>query len=572
MDQIVPRQLQFDRFTLDLTRGCVRVADREIELPPKAFDVLRVLAENAGRLVSKQELYEAVWPRVTVSDDTLVQRIRELRQVLGDDERRLIKTVSRRGYLLDAAVTRTAPQDRDVPIVAHAMSRGSLPIGSQGRPWRVIGLTALPLATLLVAGVMWTTMRANAPTSRQNPVAAPEHHLAFVVLPFQSLGADPEHEHLADGITDDLIEGLSRLGGTVIARGTAFTYKGKPIDIRQVGRELGVRYVLDGTVRRSGNDVRVSARLGDAATAANVWTDTFDVDRRELVALREDVTDRLARILGIEVPYAGNPRSIRQRVYNDPEAVDLMVRAKALLLRTPTGQELSEVRALFREALRRDELLAGAWSGLSLTYLRNRRFSVTPEQELVHATEAAERAIAIDPRAAIAHVALGSVRLGQKRVDQALAAFEHAAQLDPNDPHAQGGIAAANRALGRPESALGPVQKALRLSPRDPSLPVWQKLLGATHLQLARDAEALHWLNKSVAMDPSDAGTRALLASALALSGREAEAKREIAALLRGYPNLTLSAFQAYEPSNEPAFRARQERIYEGMRLAGLPN
>ncbi len=511
MDQIVPRQLRFDRFTLDLTRGCVRVADREIELPPKAFDVLRVLAENAGRLVSKQELYDAVWPRVTVSDDTLVQRIRELRQVLGDDERRLIKTVSRRGYLLDATVTRTAPQDRDVPIVAHepsvAMSRGSLPVGSQGRSWRVIGLTALPLATLLVAGVMWTTMQANAPTSRQNPVAVPERHLSFVVLPFQSLGADPEHEHLADGITDDLIEGLSRLGGTVIARGTAFTYKGKPIDIRQVGRELGVRYVLDGTVRRSGNDIRVSARLGDAATAANVWTDTFDVDRRELVALREDVTDRLARILDIEVPYAGNTRSIRQRAYNDPEAVDLMVRAKALLLRTQTGQELSEVRALFREALRRDESLAGAWSGLSFTYLRNLRFSVTPGQDLAHAAEAAERAIAVDPRAAIAHVALGSVRFGQKRIDQALAAFEHAAQLDPNEPHAHGGIAAANRALGRPESALEPVQKALRLSPRDPSLPVWQMLLGATYLQLARDAEALHWLNRSVVMDPSNPRT-----------------------------------------------------------------
>jgi adenylate cyclase len=545
--------------------------DRNVDLRPKAFEVLRLLVENAGRPVSKQELYDAVWPRVTVTDDVLIQCIRELRQLLGDHDHSLIKTVSRRGYLLDATVTRTASQDRDVPIVAQessvAMSRGNLPVGLQGRHWRVIGLTALPLATLLVAGVMWTTMRANAPTSRENPVAAPGHDLAFVVLPFQSLSADPEHEHLADGITDDLIEGLSRLGGTVIARGTAFTYKGKPIDIRQVGRELGVRYVLDGTVRRSGNDVRVSARLGDAATAANVWTETFDVDRRELVALREDVTDRLARILGIEVPYAGNTRSIRQR---DPEAVDLMVRAKALLLRTPRGQELSEVRALFREALRRDESLAGAWSGLSFTYLRNLRFSVTPGQDLAHAAEAAERAVAIDPHAAIAHVALGSVRLGQKRIDQALAAFEHAAQLDPNEPHAHSGIAAANRALGRPEGALEPMQKALRLSPRDPWLPVWQMLLGATHLQLARDAEALHWLNKSLAVDPSDRGTRALLASALALSGREAEAKLEIAALR--YPKLTLSAFQAYEPSNEPAFRARQERIYEGLRLAGLPD
>ena len=568
--------MRFDRFALDLTRGCLRAGDQEIELPPKPFEVLRHLAVNAGRLVSKQELFEVVWPNLYVSDDSLTQCIRELRQKLGDDEHRLIKTVFRRGYLLDATPAGTASQDRDVPIAARelsvAMSRDKLPVRSQGRPWRLIGLTALPLATLLVAGIMWTTMQANAPASRESPVAAADRQLAFVVLPFQSLSAEPVHEHLADAITDDLIEGLSRLGGTVIARGTAFTYKDKPIDIRQVGREFGVSYVLEGTVRRFGNDVRVSARLGDAATATNLWTETFDVDRRELAALREDITARLARILGVEVPYAANARSPRQRMDSDPEAVDLMLRAKALLLRTPAGQELSEVRALFGEALRRDESLAGAWSGLSLTYLRNLRFSITPEQDLAHATEAAERAIVLDPRAAIAHVALGSARLGQKRVDQALAAFEHAAQLDPNEPHAQAGIAVAHRALGRPESALAPMQKALRLSPRDPSLPMWQTWLAATHLQLARDAEALHWLNKSAAIDPSDTATRLLLASALALSGRVAEAKLEMAVLLRSRPWLTLNVFQGWEPSNEPAFRARQERIYDGLRLAGLPN
>jgi tetratricopeptide (TPR) repeat protein len=166
---------------------------------------------------------------------------------------------------------------------------------------------------------------------------------------------------------------------------------------------------------------------------------------------------------------------------------------------------------------------------------------------------------------------MGWVLYERKRIDQALAAFEHAAQLDPNEPRAHASMAAANIMLGQPENALAPLRKAMRLSPRDAHLSRWQMIMGAASLHLQRDGEAIDWLNKSAALNPSNFFTHMFLASALALSGLEAEAKAQLAELLRLKPEFTLSHFKAVEPSDVPAFRAQRERIYEGLRRAGVP-
>jgi adenylate cyclase len=583
MDQLGRRVLRFDRFALDLTRGYLRAGHQDIDLRPKAFEVLRHLAENAGRLMPKQELYEAVWPNVSVSDDSLVQCIRELRDKLGDDERRLIKTVSRRGYMLDATVTTAtiaaAPAQQCVTETgagetlpaADRVVDDRLPVASRRRTWWAIGSMILLLAVLIAAASPWATVAPRTPAQAESPVAtAPDPRPWLVVLPFQNVGGDPEQEYFADGVTEDLTDGLSRLGPIVVARGTAFAYKGKPIDVRQIGRELGVRYVLEGTVRRFGDEVRVTARLADVQATADIWTETFDIDRHDLPQLRDDVTARLAQFFQLGLVYAENARSLRERPH-DPEARDFLMRARALFERTARGRDVSEPRRLFREALRRDESLTGAWIGLALTYIRNVRFSPTHEQDLLAANEAAERAMALDPRAAGSQLVMGWVRYEQKQMDQALAAFEQAVQFDPTEPLAHASVAAANVMLGRAENAPEPLRKAMRLSPRDPSLPMWQMFMGAVCLHLRRDAEAVDWLNKSMALNPADPFARMFLASALALSSREAEAKVEMAALRRLQPEFTLSRFKALEPSDVPAFREQRERIYEGLRRAGLP-
>jgi TolB-like protein/DNA-binding winged helix-turn-helix (wHTH) protein/cytochrome c-type biogenesis protein CcmH/NrfG len=569
MDEVVSRRLQFERFTLDPTRGCVRIGDSDVDLSPKAFDVLRHLAENAGRLVSKQELHETIWPGVTVTDDSLIQRIRELRQALGDEDHSLIKTVARRGYLLDARprpIVAGTLAGESAPSIAEVTARASS--GLHRRPWPVGVWASLLVGALILVGALWVGWPRVA--AQRDALAKPERFSSLVILPFKNVGGDPDQEYFADGVTDALMTGMSWIPGKLIARNTAFAYRGKDVDVRELGRDLDVRYVLEGTVHPSGDRARVTARLSDTSTAASVWTEAFDIDRRDLGGLRDDVGARLANSLKFGLAYAAAARSLRERP-RDPEAVDLLLRANAMWHRTPRGRNVSEPRRLFREALARDDSLVLAWVGLADTYLADVRFSATREQDLAEASAAAERAIALDPGLSFAHLAMGRVHYERKQIHQALAAFEHAVQLNGNEAWAHANVATANVLLGRPESALEPLQKAMRLSPKDPSLSSWQMFMGAVSLHLQRDGEAVDWLNRSVALNSTDPFSRLFLASALALSGREDDARVQLAELLRLRPEFTLSRFKAVEPSDVPAFRAQRERIYQGLRRAGVP-
>jgi adenylate cyclase len=249
----------FEGYTLDLTRGCVRNANREIELRPKSFELLSYLVTNAGRLVAKDELVNAVWPNVVVSDDSLAQCVSDVRRALNDPDRRIIKTVPRRGYLFAPPVS--------------VRSQGNSPTVS---------------------------VQAPAAASPQIPpvVAAPAPPLSIVVLPFANLSNDPDQEYFADGITDDLTTDLSGISGSiVIARSTAFTCKGKAFDAKQIGRDLGVRYVVEGSVRRGGDQILVNVQLVDAESGAHVWADRFETDRRNLAEAQSEITGRLARRL-----------------------------------------------------------------------------------------------------------------------------------------------------------------------------------------------------------------------------------------------------------------------------------
>src|SRR5437660_1574288 len=216
----------FEGYTLDLTRGCLRAGEDEIKVRPKCFELLRYLVENPGRVLLKDEFAEAVWPKVIVTDDSLTQCISDLRNALNDVERRIIKTVRGQGYLFAAPISILAIED-----------------------------------------------------TKHSPVFAPPR-LSIVVLPFANLSGDPDQEYFADAVTDDLTTDLSRISGSfVIARSTAFTFKGKPADAKQIGRELGVRYVLEGSVQRAGDQVRMNVQLIDAEGGAHVWADRFETNR-----------------------------------------------------------------------------------------------------------------------------------------------------------------------------------------------------------------------------------------------------------------------------------------------------
>jgi adenylate cyclase len=243
MPEVGEKVFSFESFTLDLRRGCLRREDREVELRPKSFEVLRYLVENAGRLVSKDELIRAVWPNVIVTDESLTRCVSDARLALGDNDQTIIKTVPRRGYLFAAPVS--LPPER--PDREDAIDRQ--PVGTAAKP----------------------EPRETAPL------------LSIVVLPFANLGGGTEQDYFVDGITESLTTDLSRIRGAfVIASNTASAYRGKAMDARQIGRELGVRYVMEGSVQSGADRIRVNAQLIDAETGAHLWAERFDKPRADV--------------------------------------------------------------------------------------------------------------------------------------------------------------------------------------------------------------------------------------------------------------------------------------------------
>src|SRR3954454_7604316 len=285
--------LFFAGFALDLGRGQLRDADgTEIPLRPKSFDLLRVLTENAGRTLGKDILLDAVWPQVHVTEDSLVQCVRDIRRALRDEGGGILRTVARRGYLLDAEVRRECNPSQSIPkpvsqtpnVLPNAQSFVAAPRPTAPRHSSRNVVAAAMASVLIVAGGLWwlwPSPKAPSSATLTAPVAASlsAPRLSIVVLPFANLSNDPEQQYFADGITEDLTTDLSRLRNVlVISRNTSATYKDKHIEAKQLGRELGVRYVLEGSVRRSGNKVRVNTHLIYAENDAHLWADQFDGD------------------------------------------------------------------------------------------------------------------------------------------------------------------------------------------------------------------------------------------------------------------------------------------------------
>src|SRR5262245_7639494 len=322
---------QFKGYTLDVARSSLRTADRDVELRPKSFEVLCYLVENAGRLVTKEELIEAIWPDVTASDQVLAHCVSEVRQAIGDSGQTIIKTVPRRGYRFVAAVSRMVTNAGALPSTA-AEVKGAPPRSHAGQ-----GLDRPSIA----------------------------------VLPFANLSGDPQQDYISDGITEDITTELSRFSELiVIARNSAFQYKGKAVDIRQVGRELGARYILEGSVRRTGNRIRITAQFVDAVSGDHRWAERYDRELHDVFAVQDEVVRAIVATLAAHVK-----RAEIERVLLKPpatwEAYDYYLHgAEALRLHINrrTKASLYEARRLLEQSLATDPDYARAAATLSRTY------------------------------------------------------------------------------------------------------------------------------------------------------------------------------------------------------------
>ena len=397
--------------------------------------------------------------------------------------------------------------------------------------------------------------------------------LSIVVLPLANIGGNPDQDYFVDGVTESLTTDLSRIPGAfVIARNTAFTFKNKPVDARVVGRELGVRYVMEGSVQGSGDRIRVNAQLIDATTGAHLWAERFDKPRADIFDMQDEITTRLARIVGVELVAAESRRAERERPGN-MDAVDLAMRGWAILNQPLSLRGHRAACDLFNDALRRDDRNVEALIGLATYHTDDvRTFASTNRDEQLRVAETAiTEALALAPGNASAHFVYGNVLHVSGATERSLREFEFAISLDRNLAWAHANVGFAKVLLGRAEEAEADLLNAIRLSPRDPGLDRWYALLGIADLFLGRLWPALDRMRKSVEMNPNVALMQFFLAATTALSGRADEARAAREAGMQLDPNFTVARFRNERRSQNPTFLAQRERIYEGLRLAGVP-
>jgi TolB-like protein/cytochrome c-type biogenesis protein CcmH/NrfG len=409
--------------------------------------------------------------------------------------------------------------------------------------------------------------------------------LSIVVLPFTNLSNDPDQEYFADGITDDLTTDLSRISGSfVISRNTAFTYKGKPTDTKQIGRELGVRYILEGSVRRTGDQVRVNAQLIDTESGAHLWADRFDTDRANLAEAQSEITGRLAWALNIELLSDASRRIERENAVN-PDARDLVMRGWASWYRPASLANGQEALRAFERALEIDPRSSDAKIGIArvlvgtLAYQWN---STSYQDDAVQQDEVrAERllleAVESDSNQSMAYAVIGLLRRMQSRLSESRIAFEKATTLDPNFEWANMQLGWTLLFLGGPDDAIAWGQKSLRLSPRDPNISNIFQLLGWCHLVTSQVDEAINLFIKARTASPRNWVFSYGLAGALALNGDLDGARAAIAESLKLKPEInSLAQWYAYLPwtskTSAPQFWALQDKtLDEGLRRIGFP-
>jgi adenylate cyclase len=435
-----------------------------------------------------------------------------------------------------------------------------------------VGIAALLVAIALgswyfLSGDRSTTMATGEQQSVATNASAPEvARLSLVVLPFTNLSNDPSQDYFADGITENLTTDLSRIPSSfVIARNTAFTFKGKNIDVKQIGRELGVRYVLEGSVQRDQNRVRVNAQLIDARTGAHVWADRFEEDVADLFKLQDEVVARLANSLGYELVKAEAKNRVGSK---NPDAIDLELRGRALFLtRFQQGADYEKIahqaQTLFDQALAIDPNNADALAGSAFTYFVQYFYGWKPGASDYDAKvlDQADRAISLDPNNVQAYYVKNFYLNGTQRASDGLRAADQGLAIDPNNAALYNARGYSKINLGQFDEAKSDILKAMQLSPRDPQMGLWRGNLADAEMGLGNYDAAIDQLRRAIDTGFRTSYTYRGLAAAYALAGKTEEAKTALAEALKFSPNLTIKSVERTNPV--PV-------VLEGLRKAGL--
>jgi adenylate cyclase len=402
--------------------------------------------------------------------------------------------------------------------------------------------------------------------SEQAPVLPLPDKPSIAVLPFVNMSEDPKQEYFSDGMTEDLITDLSRVSGLfVISRNSAFTYKGKAVKMQDVARELGVQYVLEGSVRRANDQVRITAQLVDAATDSHLWAERYDRPLKDIFALQDEIVQKIVMTLKLQLTLWEQGFLVRKRTDNI-EAYDYYLRGEAYFWRT-TKEANVQARQMFEKAVELDPQYAEAYAALGWTYLFEWTWQWSQDpQALEQALELAQKAIALDDSVPSAHSLLSRVYQWKNQHEQAIAEGEQAIALDPNNADGYAILARTLNYAGRPAEAIGLVEKAMRLNPRYPVGYLFQ--LGHAYHLTGRHEEAIAALKSVLIRNPNNLGAHIRLVFIYSEQlGREEEARAEAVEVLRLSPNFSLEVWRQRLPYKDPAVL---ERYLAALRKAGL--
>jgi adenylate cyclase len=565
---IAPSRLGFDRYILDLDCGRLLVDDKEIVLRPKTFAVLRHLVENPHRLISKDALFAAVWPNLTVTDDALVQSIGELRRALGEDGARLIKTIPRRGYRLEADVRTLDPMGPSSAGPVPIPDRQPQPAASA----RVKLIAPIILAVMVLAGLLWSSLGSDwtfpslpglndRPAIRSSEIAAKP---SIAVLPLVILGDNSVKEYFADGLTQDVINALGRFSAlTVMSWNAVFPYKNKPAHPEDIRRVLGVRYFVEGSVRQIGDRIRVIAQLVDASDGRVLWSARFDEALADVFALQDNMTTQIVGVLAVRVAQT-EQRRVSAKPTESLEAYDYVLRARPALQR-PTRANNVEARALLRRAIQLDPGYAAAYAALAETFHLDvaMGWAQSPGDSLGRAEQMANEALRHDASEVRARIILGRIHLFYQRHEQAQAEIDRAIAINPNDPHGLAGRGNILLWLGQTDAAIRSLELARRI---DPELNAIDRnsLSLAYYLKRRYDA-AIEEAEINVRQTESAHFSRAVLAAAYAQRNQTENAARIVMTIRQLDPT-----FNPQDFGTKFLNPVDLERLRDGLRKAGL--
>lgn len=518
--RIVPVPISFSGWTIDSDKATIIGPAGEAVLRPKSFDVLLFLARNPGRLISRSDILDAIWPEVTVSEDSLTQCISDIRTALGDAAQEIVKTVPKRGYMFCAALDRES-------ALASSVSPKQTPLRTRG------------------------------------PV--------LCVLPLANASGDPAQDYLCDGITDDILDGLSHFTDlSVIARSSSFSYKGRAEDVRQVGQQLGANYVVDGSLRRQGERLRITIQLVDAESGLQCWSEKLDRQTGDIFALQDEITLSIVRIVMSHLGRAESERASRKPA-NTWTAYDLLIQGEQLLLRheqTWKPEWLFEARKCFEEARKADPENARICANLGHSYSRA---YTDPMIEDLGKADVLERghellveAVRLDPNLPKARALLGWTLLWCRQPASALREFEHAMSINPNfwDWRYANALIYANK----PREALDAVATHKRLDPFYP--PVVHAFQGHAKFILGLYGEAAELLRESMDRAPQVLLSHVWLAAALIRADKVDEARSLVANVRKIAPRMTLDRWHGPRLYADPE---QSENMINALRQAGLP-